>query len=111
MIAKAVGEDATYRRKNRNQITSSARRIKPVPKLTKRRRQGRRYLTSRRRGNVRCQGSALVSPPNFATNNATTAAMQLAKPATKDVPRRPNAVIRQPSPSTAPTTAPKVFEP
>ena len=111
MIAKAVGDDATYRRKNRNQITSNARRMKPVPKLTKRRRHGGRYLTSRRRGNVRCQGSAMVSPLNFATNKAATAATQLAKPATKDVPRRPNAAIRQPSPSTAPTTAPKVFDP
>src|SRR5262245_2792016 len=42
MIAKAVGDDATYRRKNRNQITSSARRSRPVPKLTNSKRHGGR---------------------------------------------------------------------
>jgi hypothetical protein len=40
MIAKAVGDEATYSRRKRNQITSSARKIKPVPKLTKSKRHG-----------------------------------------------------------------------
>ena len=42
IIANAVGNDTTYRRRNRNQITSSARKIQPVPKLTKSKRHGGR---------------------------------------------------------------------
>src|SRR5690349_9066316 len=53
--AKAVGDDATYSRRNRNQITSRASKRQPVPKLTKSKRQGGRYLTSRQRGNSRCK--------------------------------------------------------
>src|SRR5436190_22389078 len=40
MIAKAVGDETTYNRRKRNQITSSATRMQPVPKLTKSKRHG-----------------------------------------------------------------------
>src|SRR5919108_3984062 len=42
ITANAVGDDTTYRRRNRNQITSSARSTQPVPKLTISRRHGGR---------------------------------------------------------------------
>src|SRR5262249_56148174 len=99
IIAKAVGDDATYKRRNRNQITSSARRMQPVPKLTKSRRHGGRYFTSRRSGNVRCT-SGLVSPSPIATNQALAPATPLPKPAPQLVPPIPNAPIQYPSPTT-----------
>src|SRR5262249_23905240 len=94
MIAKAVGDDATYNRRNRNQITSSARRMQPVPKLTKDNRHGGRYFASKRSGNVRSKTCARVSLSRFATNKAIAAATQLANPAAKLVPRSPNAAMR-----------------
>ena len=42
IIANAKGKGTTYSRRNRNQITSNARRTRPVPKLTKSKRQGGR---------------------------------------------------------------------
>jgi len=42
ITANAKGNETTYSRRNRNQITSSARRIRPVPKLTKSKRHGGR---------------------------------------------------------------------
>ena len=47
----------------------------------------------------------------LATSKAIAAAMQLAKPAAKAVPRSPNASTSQASPSRAPATAPKVLKP
>src|SRR5438093_10813543 len=67
MIANAVGDDATNRRRNRNQTSSRQRRMHPVPKLTRSRRHGGRYLASKRKGNL--DGSDL-SPLYLATNTA-----------------------------------------
>src|SRR5437868_14750115 len=86
MIAKAVGDDATYKRKNRNQITPSERRMQPVPKLTKSRRHGGRQLTSKRRGKIRRGISAAVEPPILVINKAIAAPTQTAKPASTQDP-------------------------
>src|SRR5438552_8898136 len=86
MTANAVEDEATYKRKNRNQITSSDRRTQPVPKLTKSRRHGGRYLASKRSGNVRSGISAALSSSILTINKAIAAATQTANPAAKLVP-------------------------
>ena len=109
---KAIGNEATYKRKNRNQTTSRHRRMAPVPKLMKSKRHGGRYLISKRSGSARSvRFSSGVAPSILATSKAIAAAMQLAKPAANAVPRSPNASTRQASPSRAPATAPKVLKP
>src|SRR6059058_4718219 len=49
IMANAVGVETTYSRKNRNQITSSDKRMQPVPKLMKSIRHGGQYLAPKRR--------------------------------------------------------------
>src|SRR6476469_7957894 len=83
ITAKAVGDETTYKRKNRNQISSSARRTRPLPKLTKSKRHGGRYLASKLNGNLECPDGSVPlksatyrAAPNFAAANAIAAAMQ-----------------------------------
>ena len=86
IMANAVGVETTYSRKNRNQITSSDKRMQPVPKLMKSIRHGGQYLAHKRRGSVRSGTSAGVFLSICVISKATTAAMQLAKAAAKLVP-------------------------
>src|SRR5262249_20748719 len=121
MTANAVVEDTTYSRRNRNQITSSASRTQPVPKLTTSKVNGGRYRASKRNGSLECADvsaplTAVPQPrdrriPNLAISTATIAAVQTDAPAARLVPRSPNAPIRYTSPSNAPNTAPNVFAP
>jgi len=93
MTAKAVEEEATYKRKNRNHTTSRHRRMAPVPKLAKSRRHGGRQFICKRRGIIESGISGAVSASRLAMSNAVNAAMQLANPAARPVPRSPNASI------------------
>src|SRR5437868_14926872 len=89
---KAVGDEATYKRKNRNQTTSRERRMAPVPKLTKSKRHGGRYPISKRSGSAPSGMTGAMVPSLLATNKAIAAAMQLAKPAARAVPDRKSVV-------------------
>src|SRR6266446_2593430 len=86
MTAKAVEYEATYKRRKRNHTTSRQRRMQPVPKLTKSKRQGSRYLGVNRSGNVACEINAAVLPSVLATSKAIAAATQPAKAAATLVP-------------------------
>src|SRR5262249_58709122 len=93
ITANAKGNDTTYSRRNRNQITSNARRTRPAPKLTKSKRQGGRYTALKLNGNLeRSKGSEALKPttyraaPNLATAKAIAAATQTTAPAAKLVP-------------------------
>src|SRR4030095_4907273 len=117
-MAKAVADDGTYKRKNRNHVTSRHSKMHPVAKLTNSRRHGGRYVASNRNGNLECDDASPLSKtrtspraPNRANSSASPAAAKPASPAISDVPRKPNAPINHISPSTAPATAPRVFEP
>src|SRR2546425_7336764 len=71
---KAVEVDATYKRMNRNQITSRQRRIAPAPMLTRSRRHGR-PSTNENRDRFRVCPTAIGFAPE--TSHAIVAAAQL----------------------------------
>src|SRR6266436_5687902 len=85
MTEKAVEVDATYKRRNRNQITSRPRRMAPAPILTKSRRHGARLPKESRNRN--CWGFfSAVAGSEVEDNHAMPAAAQLTQPAVNPEP-------------------------
>src|SRR5690348_9912492 len=78
MTANAVDDDATYKRRKRNQTTSSASRMQPVPKLMNRRRSGARYPAFQRSGKLDCRS---VDEDEYFAGDAATLATSIAMPA------------------------------
>ena len=93
MTQKAVEVDATYKRMNRNQITSRPRRIAPAPMPTKSRLHGGRLPNESRNRNRfgMCPAVTGFAPAN---SHAIPAAAQLMQPAVNPVPKSPHARIR-----------------
>src|SRR6185437_5560523 len=89
MTQKAVEVDATYKRMNRNQITSRPRRMEPAPMLTKSRSQGGRSPNESRNRNRLgvCPAVTGFAPEN---SHAIPAAVQLMQPAVNPVPQSPH---------------------
>src|SRR5205807_1805048 len=91
MTQKAVEVDATYKRMNRNQITSRPRRIAPAPMLTRSRLHGGPSADESRNRFRVCPTVIGFAPEN---SHAIAAAAQLTQPAVKPVPKSPHVRIR-----------------